>query len=60
MPEQANGADPSERDPFVDFVRAASLVVVVLWHWVFTVVRVAVRRAPRVEPDRLHVRACTW
>lgn len=26
------------RDPFVDFVRAASLVVVVLWHWVFTVV----------------------
>jgi hypothetical protein len=26
------------RDPFVDFVRGASLVIVVLWHWVFTVV----------------------
>jgi hypothetical protein len=30
--------DTTRRDPFVDFVRAASLVVVVLWHWVFTVV----------------------
>ena len=27
----------SDRDPFIDFVRGASLVVVVLWHWVFTV-----------------------
>lgn len=31
-------AVPTDRDPFVDFVRGASLVVVVLWHWVFTVV----------------------
>ena len=26
------------RDPFIDLVRAASLVVVVLWHWVFSVI----------------------
>ena len=38
MPEQRAALDTSARDPFVDFVRAASLVVVVLWHWVFTVV----------------------
>ncbi|HEX9259260.1 MAG TPA: acyltransferase [Acidimicrobiales bacterium] len=25
------------RDPFVDFVRAFSLLVVVAWHWVFTI-----------------------
>jgi hypothetical protein len=31
-------SETARRDPFVDFVRAASLVVVVLWHWVFTVV----------------------
>lgn len=29
----------TDRDPFVDFVRAASLVVVVIWHWAFTVLR---------------------
>jgi hypothetical protein len=28
---------PAERDPFVDFVRAMSLLVVVAWHWVFTI-----------------------
>ena len=32
-------ADGSRRDPFVDFVRAASLVVVVIWHWAFTILR---------------------
>jgi hypothetical protein len=26
------------RDPFIDLVRAASLVIVVLWHWVFSVI----------------------
>jgi hypothetical protein len=26
------------REPFVDFMRAFSLLVVVLWHWVFTIV----------------------
>lgn len=30
---------PATRDRFVDFVRAGSLVVVVLWHWAFTVLR---------------------
>lgn len=28
---------PTARDPFVDLLRAGSLLVVVLWHWVFTV-----------------------
>jgi hypothetical protein len=27
-----------DRDPFIDAVRGGSLVVVVLWHWVFTLV----------------------
>jgi Acyltransferase family len=27
-----------ERDPFVDFVRAFSLIVVVVWHWAFTII----------------------
>lgn len=26
------------RDPFIDFVRAFSLLVVVAWHWVFTII----------------------
>lgn len=25
------------RDPFIDLVRAAALVVVCIWHWAFTV-----------------------
>ena len=28
----------TNRDPLIDFLRAASLLVVVAWHWVFTVV----------------------
>jgi hypothetical protein len=28
---------PVERDRFVDFLRAFSIIVVVLWHWVFSV-----------------------
>ena len=31
-------ARPAGRDPFVDFVRAFSLIVVVVWHWAFTIV----------------------
>jgi peptidoglycan/LPS O-acetylase OafA/YrhL len=27
------------REPFIDFVRAFSLIVVVMWHWVFTIVK---------------------
>ncbi|WP_203914656.1 acyltransferase family protein [Rhizocola hellebori] len=26
-----------QRDPYVDFLRALSLIVVVLWHWAFTI-----------------------
>ncbi len=29
----------SRRNPYVDWLRAFSLIVVVLWHWVFTIVR---------------------
>ena len=29
--------DKAARDPFIDFVRAVSLLVVVVWHWVFTI-----------------------
>jgi peptidoglycan/LPS O-acetylase OafA/YrhL len=28
-----------KRDPFIDFIRAGSLVVVVVWHWAFTIFR---------------------
>ena len=30
-------ATPASRDRFVDLLRALSIVVVVLWHWVFSV-----------------------
>ncbi|GAA4545009.1 acyltransferase family protein [Amycolatopsis samaneae] len=30
---------PGTRDPFVDWLRATSLVVVVIWHWAFTILR---------------------
>jgi hypothetical protein len=29
---------PPQRDRFIDFVRAFSLLIVVAWHWVFTIV----------------------
>ncbi|HRE00934.1 MAG TPA: hypothetical protein PLV68_06515, partial [Ilumatobacteraceae bacterium] len=29
---------PAGRDPYVDFLRAFSLLVVVAWHWVFTII----------------------
>jgi len=31
-------APPPPRDRFIDFVRAFSLLVVVAWHWVFTII----------------------
>ncbi len=34
----ATPAAPPERDAFIDFVRAFSLLVVVAWHWVFTII----------------------
>lgn len=30
-------ARPSQRDPYADFLRAFSLLVVILWHWSFTI-----------------------
>jgi fucose 4-O-acetylase-like acetyltransferase len=39
--EPATGTLPTTtgpRDPFVDFVRAFSLLVVVAWHWCFTII----------------------
>lgn len=41
QPDEATTAPstaPSERDRFIDFVRAFSLLVVVAWHWVFTII----------------------
>ena len=48
MTEQANttaagaqptgAALPAQRDTYIDFMRAFSLLVVVAWHWVFTIV----------------------
>ncbi len=32
------GSEPAGRDAFIDFVRAVSLLIVVAWHWVFTIV----------------------
>jgi hypothetical protein len=34
----AEGEHLSDRDRFIDFVRACSLLVVVAWHWVFTII----------------------
>ena len=30
--------EPEQRDHYIDFLRAFSLLVVVAWHWVFTIV----------------------
>src|SRR5690606_15030801 len=37
-PMSTGASTGAERDPFVDFVRAFSLLVVVAWHWVFTII----------------------
>ena len=34
----AAGPRPTTRDPFIDFVRGFSLLVVVAWHWSFTII----------------------
>ena len=31
----------ADRDRYVDFLRAFSLVIVVIWHWVFTILLVS-------------------
>lgn len=38
QPPSTAPARPSSRDEFIDLVRAFSLLVVVMWHWVFTIV----------------------
>lgn len=37
MPETTTAQPTKTRDEYVDFLRAFSLVIVVLWHWVFTI-----------------------
>jgi len=32
---------PADRDRYIDFLRALSLVVVVAWHWGFTILEVS-------------------
>ena len=34
----AKATEPAQRDNYIDFLRAFSLLVVVAWHWVFTIV----------------------
>lgn len=38
-PAVTNGTESESREPYVDFLRAVSLLVVVLWHWAFTILR---------------------
>jgi len=40
----------AERDPYVDFLRSASLVVVVVWHWVFTILIVSTDSVTPTNP----------
>lgn len=44
--EDVDNETKSTRDTFVDLVRAASLTVVVVWHWAFTIII--------VEPDGMY------
>jgi peptidoglycan/LPS O-acetylase OafA/YrhL len=37
--ESPRASKPGTRDVYIDFLRAFSLLVVVAWHWVFTIVR---------------------
>ena len=37
VPTTATGTGVEGRDRYVDFIRAFSLLVVVAWHWVFTI-----------------------
>jgi hypothetical protein len=32
-----SATSPRVRDPYVDFLRALSLIIVVIWHWAFTI-----------------------
>ena len=34
----AAASSPRQRDEFIDFMRGFSLVIVVVWHWVFTII----------------------
>ncbi|MDJ0954212.1 MAG: acyltransferase family protein [Acidimicrobiia bacterium] len=38
------------RDPYVDFLRAFSLVVVVIWHWAFTILELSPQRVSPSNP----------
>ena len=37
MAQTTHTTVPKTRDDYVDFLRAFSLVIVVIWHWVFTI-----------------------
>jgi peptidoglycan/LPS O-acetylase OafA/YrhL len=38
MQDRGSSAAPRQRDHYIDFLRAASLLVVVGWHWIFSIV----------------------
>ena len=37
MPTRARLVPRADRDPYADFLRSFSLMVVILWHWCFTI-----------------------
>ena len=39
-----------QRDDYVDFLRAFSLVVVVIWHWVFTILELSTETVSPSNP----------
>ena len=42
--------DRSTREIYIDFLRAISLIVVVIWHWVFTVLSISETRVDANNP----------
>ena len=46
-----------QRDKYVDWLRALSLIVVVLWHWAFTILQWKPGGPARDQPARLHLGA---
>ncbi|HWN33902.1 MAG TPA: hypothetical protein VNP03_14225, partial [Pseudonocardia sp.] len=55
-PSAARAPVQLARDGYVDFLRAFSILVVVLWHWAFTILQWT-PRAVRDQPARLLLRA---
>ena len=46
-----------QRNPYADFLRSFSLLVVILWHWCFTILVWGDDGPVRDQPAGLHLRA---